>query len=471
VRTLFLRIFLCFWAAMLLVLSATAAVAWYRFEQVKSVTSRQLADEAAARLYDGGPLALRAWIPEAEHKYPGRPIYIVDQTGEDILGRTLPTLLQRYAKRLKEAGFLGEGVLPSRKEDPLLLTPLFTDRDGVVYTIMINTGGWPLSLLLERDVRLLVLAFALVISGLVCWWLARYVSKPVVRLQSSARSLAAGNLEARAGEDFSRRRDELGVLARDFDTMADHVRNLVASKEALLRGMSHELRSPLARLRVALGLARRDGADLVRQFDRIELEAERLDTLIGQMLQFSQLRVVESSLPRTPVDLTSLLSEVVEDARLEASAANKFVEWVPAAATLVEGDHDLLRSAVENVLRNAVRFTAEGTAVVVSLSRDFSHARIVIEDRGPGVPEAELERIFEPFYRVAESRDRDSGGTGLGLAITGRIIPLYGGDVLASNRAGGGLSVAMRLPLLKAPEVEVRAREVVPTFRRHGVQA
>ena len=469
-RTLFLRIFLSFWAAMLLVLASTAAVAWYRFNQVQSVTIRQLADEAAARLYAGGPLALRAWIPEAEHKYPGRPIYIVDQTGEDILGRTLPGPLQRYAKRLKEAGFLGEDVLPSRKEDPLLLTPLFTDRDGVVYTIMINTAGWPLSLLLERDVRLLVLAFALVISGLLCWWLARYVSKPVVRLQSSARSLAAGNLEARAGEDFSRRRDELGVLARDFDTMADHVRNLVASKEALLRGMSHELRSPLARLRVALGLARRDGADLTRQFDRIELEAERLDALIGQMLQFSQLRAAEPTLPRTPIDLTSLLNEVVEDARLEASAANKFVEWVPGAAVLIEGDHDLMRSAIENVLRNAVRFTTEGTAVVVSLARDHANVRIVIEDRGPGVPEAELQRIFEPFYRVAESRDRDSGGTGLGLAITGRIIPLYGGDVAASNRTGGGLSVAMRLPLLKSAEAEVR-REIVPTFRRRGVEA
>jgi two-component system sensor histidine kinase CpxA len=466
VRTLFLRIFLSFWAAMLLVLSSTAAVAWYRFNQVQSVTIRQLADEAAARLYAGGPVALRAWIPEAQHKYPGRPIYIVDQTGEDILGRTLPSPLGRYAKRLKDAGFLGEDVLPSRKEDPLLLTPLFTDRDGVVYTIMINTSGWPLSLLLERDVRLLVLAFALVISGVLCWWLARYVSKPVVRLQSSARSLAAGNLDARVGEDFSRRRDELGVLARDFDTMALHVRNLIASKESLLRGMSHELRSPLARLRVALGLARRDGADLTRQLDRIELEAERLDVLIGQMLQLSQLRAVEPTLPHAPVDLTALLNEVVEDARLEATAANKFVAWVPGDTVSIEADHNLMRSAIENVLRNAVRFTTVGTAVVVSLTHDNANVSVLIEDRGPGVPKAELQRIFEPFYRVAESRDRDSGGTGLGLAITGRIVPMYGGEVTADNREGGGLSVTIRLPLLQSGEIEPR-RDVPPMFRRH----
>jgi signal transduction histidine kinase len=389
VRTLFLRIFLSFWAAMLLVLLSTAGVAWYRLSQVQSVSLRQLGDEASARLYAGGRPALRAWIPEAEHKYPGRPIYVVDQSGEDILGRPMPKLLRGYARRMKEAGFFGRSLVPSRRNDPLLLTPLFTDRDGTVYTVMFDTAELPLTLLRDTDVRLLLLAFALAISGLLSWWLARYVSRPVVRLQSSARSLAAGNLEARVGEDFSRRKDELGVLARDFDTMADHVRNVIASKEALLRGMSHELRSPLARLRVALGLARRDGADLARQFDRIELEAERLDTLIGQMLQVSQLRVVEHALPREPIDLTSLVSEVVEDARLEATAANRQIEWTPGASVIVEGDHALLRSAIENVLRNAVRFTAEGTAVAVSLAREFGRVRVVIEDRGPGVPESE----------------------------------------------------------------------------------
>jgi two-component system sensor histidine kinase CpxA len=387
------------------------------------------------------------WITDVEHKYPGRRFYLVDQSAEDIRGRELPPLLRSYANRLKRAGFLDEDIIPSRRADPLLLTPLFTDRDGAVYTILSDTGnGWPLVLLREPDVRLVLLAFALFVSGVVCWWLARYVSKPVERLQSSARSLAAGNLEARVGEEISQRKDELGVLARDFDTMADHVRNLIASKESLLRGMSHELRSPLARLRVALGLARREGADLTRQFDRIELEAERLDILIGQMLQLSQLRAVEPVLSRTPVELTSLLSEVVEDARLEATAANRHVEWTPVPGVEIQGDHDLMRSAIENVLRNAVRFTAEGTAVTVALHRDGDAVRIVIEDRGPGVPEAGLQRIFEPFYRVAESRDRDSGGTGLGLAITARVVHLYGGEVLASNRCDGGLSVAIRLP-------------------------
>src|SRR5690606_5332850 len=217
-------------------------------------------------------------------------------------------------------------------------------------------------------------------------------------------SLAAGNLEARVGQEFSRRKDELGVLARDFDAMADHVRNLLASKEDLLRGMSHELRSPLARLRVALGLARRPGEDLLRQLDRIELEAERLDTLIGQMLQLSQLRAAEPVLTREPLDIGTLLSEVLEDALLEASATNKRVEWGASSGVLVDGDQRLLRSAIENVVRNAIRFTATGTAVTVKQSLDHGRATISIKDQGPGVPVAELDRIFEPFYRVAASR-------------------------------------------------------------------
>jgi signal transduction histidine kinase len=349
--------------------------------------------------------------------------------------------------RLQHAGLLGENRDDGRSiDDPLLLTPLFTDRDGQVYSIMIAGPSWPMNMLNATDVRIVIFGFAILISALVCWWLARYVSKPVERLQASARELAAGNLDARVGEEFSRRRDELGVLARDFDVMAEHVRTLIASKEDLLRGMSHELRSPLARLRVALGLARRSGADMSKQLDRIELEAERLDTLIGQMLQLSRLRSAEPTHIKDTVEITSLLGEVVDDARLEASAKDAQVDWVAPGPILVEGDGQLLRSAFENVLRNAVRFTAPGTAVRTELQFAQSQAHLLIEDRGPGVPVDELERIFEPFYRVAESRDRDSGGTGLGLAITARIVNLHGGTVVARNIEGGGLRVEIKLP-------------------------
>lgn len=448
--SLFLRIFLSFWLATLLVLATTGSVAWYRFQRDQAAwpNNRQLASEASNRLLVGGMEDLYRWIEETEDRYPGRHFYVVGSSGLDILQRPLPPTYRSYANRLRDAGFFGREPPPNGRDDPLLLTPLFTDRDGSVYTLMIGQTG-VLSPLLSTDVRVVVLAFALVISGLMCWWLARYISKPLERLQSSARSLAAGNLEARVGEEFSSRRDELGVLARDFDTMADDIRTLLASKEDLLRAMSHELRSPLARLRVASGLARRPQADIIKQLDRIELEAERLDTLIGQMLQLSALRAAKPILPSDPIDLTSLLSEVVEDARLEASAVDKQVDWTPGENLSLNGDHDLMRSAIENVLRNAVRFTKPGSAVAVALHRDQRDALIVIEDHGPGVPEAELARIFEPFYRVAEARDRDSGGTGLGLAITARVVGLYSGQVRAQNATTGGLRVEIRLPLTR----------------------
>jgi two-component system OmpR family sensor kinase len=448
-KTLFLRIFLSFWAAMLVALGTTVGVAWYRFQQVQrvNVDIKELANEAAALLRSDGARALPAWIADTERKYRERRIYIVDSTGDDVLKRPLPNYLRRYVSRLQHAGLLGENRDDGRSiDDPLLLTPLFTDRNGHVYSIMIAGPSWPMNMLNATDVRIVIFGFAILISALVCWWLARYVSKPVERLQSSARELAAGNLDARVGEEFSRRHDELGVLARDFDVMAEHVRTLIASKEDLLRGMSHELRSPLARLRVALGLARLSGADMPKQLDRIELEAERLDTLIGQMLQLSRLRSAEPTHIRETVEITSLLGEVVDDARLEADAKGAGVEWTPPGGILVEGDSQLLRSAFENVLRNAVRFTAPGTSVRTELRFKRSQAHLLIEDHGPGVPEEELERIFEPFYRVAESRDRDSGGTGLGLAITARIVNLHGGRVVARNIEGGGLRVEITIP-------------------------
>lgn len=446
-KTLFLRIFLSFWAAMVLVLLINGAVAWYRFSEVKAIDADALAQEASIRLHDQGIGALRAWIGETQRKYVGSTVYVVDSAGVDLLGRTLPERMRNYVGRLQRAGFMAKGVPQRQREaNPLLLTPQFLDRDDNIYTILTEAPVEPWDALNTQDIRVVLFVVALVISGSVCWSLAIYVSKPMERLQTSVRSLAAGNLDSRVGVEFSRRHDEIGVLARDFDAMADHLRNLLASREALLRAMSHELRSPLARLRVALSLARR-GSDLERQFDRIELETERLDTIIGQMMQLSRLRTPEPTLLRVPIDLTAMLTEVVEDARLEANAANKQVAWTPGAPVEVESDPYLMRSAIENVLRNSVRFTREGTTVEVSMARAAKSVRICIDDQGPGVPEGELQKIFEPFHRTAESRDRDSGGTGLGLTITERVVTLYGGKVKAVNRAGGGLRVEIELPV------------------------
>jgi two-component system OmpR family sensor kinase len=450
VKTLFLRIFLSFWLAMGLIITTSiivsATVAYQRLQALEAIEPSDLADQAAARLSNEGKPGLLAWIGEAEKRHAGLRIFIVGAHGSDILGRPLPDRIQRRIHDIEMSGALG-GRQGKPVQDMTRRVPQFIGPGGEVLTLMTTFSGYPpFAVLRTPDVNLTLLGIAFLFSGLVCWWLARYVSTPVARLQDAARSVAAGNLHARVSDQFATRHDELGVLARDFDTMAEYLRSLIASKETLLSDMSHELRSPLARLRVALGLARREGADLPKQLGRIELEAERLDALIGQILHLSTLTSGEPKLHTEQVDLVALLNDVVEDARLEAGAAGKRVEWTPASPAVLEADPQLLRSAIENVLRNAVRFTAVDTAVDVSLQREGGMLVLVIRDHGPGVPSQDLARIFEPFYRVANARDRDSGGTGLGLAITARVVSLHNGKVGAQNGATGGLVVEIRLP-------------------------
>jgi two-component system sensor histidine kinase CpxA len=426
----------------------SATVAYQRIQALEAIEPSDLADQAAARLGKEGMPGLFAWIGDAETRHAGLRIYIVESHGMDIIGRPLPERVQRRVHSIEMSGALG-GRNGKPVQDMERRVPQFIGQNGEVLTLMTTFAGYPpFAVLRTADVNFTLLGIAFLFSGLVCWWLARYVSTPVARLQDAARSVAAGNLDARISDQFATRHDELGVLARDFDRMAEYLRSLIASKETLLSDMSHELRSPLARLRVALGLARRDGADLPKQLGRIELEAERLDALIGQILHLSTLTSGEPKLHKEQVDLTALLNDVVEDARLEAGVAGKRVEWSPAAPALLEADPQLVRSAIENVLRNAVRFTAVDTAVEVSLRREGGMLVLTIRDAGPGVPSQDLSRIFEPFYRVADARDRDSGGTGLGLAITARVVSLHNGKVEAQNGAGKGLVVEIRFPAL-----------------------
>ena len=469
-RTLFLRIFLSFWLAMVLILVGgilvTAMVASARIEALENLQPSELAIEASDALEQNGLDGLREWLIEVERQRPGLTVLAIDPRGVDLLGRKPPPRMQRRIDFLEQRGVFGPprpgGPPPSRMMHRW--APQVIAGDGTPYTLLPSPSGRPpFGVLGTLDVPLALLVLALVVSGIVSWWLARYVARPVTRLQASARAIAAGDLDARVGQAFGRRHDELGVLARDFDQMAERVRALIAARDVLLRDVSHELRSPLARLRVALGLARRPDADHVRELDRIEREAERLDALIGEILHLSRLSSPEPQLERTTLDLAILLEEVVADAALEGGDQRKAIAASGLAQLEIHGDPDLLRSAVENVLRNAVRFTAPDTTVDVDLAAEPDSAVISVRDRGPGVPAAEVERIFEPFYRVATSRDRDSGGTGLGLAIAARVVALHGGTIAARNAAGGGLAIEIRLPRPAAGDPEVRGGRTATT--------
>jgi two-component system sensor histidine kinase CpxA len=289
---------------------------------------------------------------------------------------------------------------------------------------------------------------ALLVSGGICYLLTRYLTGPVLRLRTAARQLAGGDLTARATDRWPRR-DEIGELVRDFNFMAERVQALVTSQRQLISDISHELRSPLARVNATLGLARQRLGDNAL-FDRIERDTERLDEMIGRLLTLARLDMPAASPDMRQTDLTVLVADIVADVQWEARERNCRVELVSGADCVIEANPDLLRSAVENVIGNAIRYTASGTAVEVNLecaanNNDGDGAIIRVSDRGPGVPAAELSNIFRPFYRVADARDRESGGVGLGLAIVERVARVHGGSVHAENRAGGGLEIVLRL--------------------------
>ncbi len=457
-KSLFARIFLYFWLAMGLILAGSVGVAatfvWKRTAEFQSMVPSELASSAEQRLREGGLDDLRKWAGKIQREHPGLDVFVVDAAGKPVTKGPMPDFMKRRVHNMAREGFLKgpakRGGPPGG--DPLRSAPQVTALDGSVYTLFFaQAPAWSPSVLGTPDIQALLLLIAMGISGSICWYLARSVTRPVERLQASARALADGNLDARVGDEFASRKDELAVLAHDFDQMADRLRSLIDSKEVLLRDVSHELRTPLARLRLALGLARREGANLDREHDRIEREAERLDELIGEILRLARLNATQPNLHRDKFDYANLVADVAEDARLEATEQGKQVSFTYPGEVSIEADEELLRSAIENVVRNAVRFTADGTAVELTLTQQNDTAVLVVRDHGPGVPEAELSRLFEPFYRVhQQARERDTGGYGLGLAITARVISAHQGQVEARNAADGGLLVTLRVPLKPA---------------------
>ncbi len=297
---------------------------------------------------------------------------------------------------------------------------------------------------------ILQLLIYFVVGGLVCYLLAWRLTAPIRRLRTATQRLANGDLTARVGIGERRKGDEISDLGRDFDRMAERIQLLLLSQKQLVRDISHELRSPLARLGVALGLARRAAPpEAAKALDRIEQEASRLNEMISELLTLSLLENDSSLKETAEVELDELLQEVVEDADFEAANISRSVRLTESCKLNVSGNQELLRRSLENVVRNAVRYTAEGTVVEVALyeSEGGANASISIRDHGLGVPDESLDAIFKPFFRIEEARDRQSGGAGLGLAITAGTIKQHGGKVKATNHPGGGLLVTITLPI------------------------
>jgi two-component system sensor histidine kinase CpxA len=481
-HSLFLRIFMLFWAAMALIVGASIAVTYlaasHEYEAQETQSRPAVAIRASQVLGTGGIDALRAWLKANEEPIPGRELFIVGADGRDLLGRRLSEAARRRLEFVERnaSGALeppprespprespprdlpprdlpprdlpprGEAPPPGNFRPPRFL-PQILGLDGAAYSVLLVPKRPSIfGALSLPGIAVAVLAIALVVTAITSWWLAEHLSAPIRRMQAGARALASERLDVRVSAGLEERRDELAVLARDFDAMADQLRATRAARTQLLRDISHELRSPLARMRVALGLARQPRGDPALQLDRLEREIERLDSMIGQVLKLARLHGDGSPVKREPVDLDEIIEEVVRDANFEGAVKGCEVQVRGAAGAALLGSREFLHSAIENVLRNAVRYSPEGAPVELSLDGSGAGIAITVADRGPGVPAADLQRIFEPFYRVAESRDRDSGGEGIGLAITSQVMRAHGGTASARNRPGGGFEVRLELP-------------------------
>ena len=461
-KSLFVRIFLSFWVAQALffVLAILVTLAFRPRSSTWEALRTTVLNEAVTAYEEGNEQQLRQYLDNLEATQHVRA-YLFDERGIEVSQRGAPD----WAMRVASGG-------PRTPHDGFLFPAPPVQRDSKAssdakhrYTVVLGLPPGPRVFIGPRGVPFTGLIIGVVTSGLICYLLSWYLTKPIVRLRTATRQLAAGDLKARTGAPSSMRRDEVAGLMRDFDAMAERIETLLKAQSRLLNDISHELRSPLARLNVALGLARqRANAESADMLDRIELEAARLNELIGRILTLARLEDGEQIVPQTPVPLNEIVENVVEDAEFEAQARHcHVVATVPDGKWEVRGNPSLLHSAVENVVRNAIRYTQEGTSVDVELRREqragSSEAVLRVSDSGPGVPPDALEKMFEPFYRIDDARGRLTGGVGLGLAITERAVRFHGGKVAAFNRAGTGLMVEIRLPLISAGQLATKASE------------
>jgi signal transduction histidine kinase len=449
--SLYWRIFLSFWLAICLILVGTVAVVVNNDQQARFskawIHRSELYAQATQAFETGGAPALLGWLKHAQQSDPTADIYVLDHAGKEMLGRPVPDYLR---EPLDQLGAVGHPAIVRAVTAPLVLV----GPDGKTYHVMVGplrSGPHLFGELEVPTVSVATLFIALVVSAVVCFFLARYLVSPVDQLRRATREIASGNLGVRVSQELKGRHDELGLLASDLDMMSERVRNLLESKQQLLRDVSHELRSPLARLQLALSLARRqENSGVERHLARIACEADRLEELIARTLKLARLEGPARGLERSPLDIAELLEVIVGDVGIEAEARGCSIELNSATTLPVLGDPELLRSAFENVIRNALRYGPSGSSVLIEARRDAQNIEVIVRDSGPGVPEKDLQLIFEPFYRVDAARNRAVGGDGLGLAIAARSLEIHGGKIEARNLAAAGLAVHLTLPATEA---------------------
>ena len=450
-RGLFFKIFIIFWIAQSLIfVISTAFILAHRFPRPNFMLDPAFnnltanAVEGSKRFESGGCAAFNAYAQQRNET-----LALADANGKVLCGQAPP---------VNEGLTESNGAVHARRAGNVTVwsAPAIS-ASGTKYLFIAvvpvhqEQHTWYEDLYHFASPQLPV---AIAIGGLTTFVLVLIFTRPVVRLRKATLQLAQGNLSARVREPGKRSRifkgDEFDALVDGFNHMAERLESLVNAQKLLLRDVSHELRSPLARLSVALELSREDAdATMNTHLNRIEREMERLNQLIGQLLTLSSMEAAEGLDKIERVSMKMLLEEMTPDATYEAQQRDASVALDAQCDCVVEGRRELLYRAIENVVRNAVRYTQAGTQVEIRLSRDNERHMVVIEvsDRGPGIPESEIASIFRPFYRLDVARSAQTGGFGVGLAIAERAIKLHNGQIRASNRGGGGTTIHISLPL------------------------
>ncbi|TVQ34389.1 MAG: HAMP domain-containing protein [Wenzhouxiangella sp.] len=403
-----------------------------------------LQTRAASALARGGREELARWAESGPQRGRRLTVFVFDAQGQELLDRPASRDVRRMTRQ-----WLDENTVPM-PERRGQFTAAVVDPDHGAFLIVLSPPPRPVFLRLFGPLGLggLIVA-AIMFSGLICLWLARTVSRPVQQLRLAGQALGQGNLSARAPDNACRRGDELGDLARDFNRMAERLQGLIDGQRQLLRDVSHELRSPLARIQVALALAT-DSPEEVQRADylaRIETDIERLNQLIGEILSFA--RISQDSEPeKVPMDLGELIADIGDAARLEGQPRRITIFSDCPERLPIRANEELLHRAIENVVRNALRHTPEGGQVKLVVRPDGTgQVEIRIEDQGPGVAGQRLADIFDPFVRLSPERGEGSSGGGIGLAIARAAIEQHHGSIEARNRPQGGLCIAIRLPI------------------------
>ena len=459
---LFWRILLVFWAVLLILglgigygvhlyfqsrhKPAGAIAAGPRAEIIVRLTDGML--EGNSR--EGATRTLQHWEED-----PAPLPLVVDDKGVDLLGRPVEQNAYHEARQLVERE--GERSVRWAKTSDgmrwIIYTPSLSLREPPEPDVDdrpppgAHHGGPPpfwefrfsrFDLLPPMFAMLPAIITSLAVSA----WLARSLSRRVRTLREGFETVADGNFETRLASRMGGQ-DEIAELGRDFDRMAGRLENLVGAQRRLLYDVSHELRSPLARLQVAVGLARQQPERSVEVLARIERESERLDSLVGELLTLSRLESGSGMTREDHVDLVELLRTVTDDAGFESEPAGVAVQFSgdTEQELILRAHGELLHRAFDNVVRNAVRYSPHGAVVEVRLTQEEDSVTVTVADRGRGLPESSLASVFDAFVRGPES-----DGYGLGLAIERRSVEAHGGQIVATNRTGGGLEIRISLP-------------------------